>query len=131
MFRAAAAVAIPAPTAAEPVKLTPRTAGSASSAGPSTEPAPSTTLKTPGGSPAASALSAIRLATCDAPSAGLSTTVFPKANAGAAFQRGIAAGKFHGVISATTPSGSRRVNWMAPSACAGMMSPILRTASPA
>ena len=37
------------------------------------------------------------------------TTVFPYASAGAAFHAGIAAGKFHGVISATTPSGRRVV----------------------
>ena len=41
--------------------------------------------------------------------ASLSTTVFPYASAGAVFQAGIAAGKFHGVIRPTTPSGRRRV----------------------
>ena len=41
-------------------------------------------------------------------SAGFQTTVFPNAIAGAIFQAGIASGKFHGVIAATTPSGSRR-----------------------
>ena len=39
--------------------------------------------------------------------AGLSTTVLPNASAGAAFHAGIAIGKFHGVISPTTPSASR------------------------
>ena len=51
---------------------------------------------------------------CDDISAGLSTTVLPNASAGAAFQSGIASGKFHGVMSATTPSGSRSVNCSAP-----------------
>ena len=39
-------------------------------------------------------------------SAGLSTTVFPAAMAGASFQVAIRSGKFHGMICATTPSGS-------------------------
>ena len=55
---------------------------------------------------------------CDDCSAGFSTTVLPNASAGAAFQSGIASGKFHGVISATTPSGSRSVNCSAPGTCA-------------
>jgi hypothetical protein len=88
-------------------------------------------LNTPGGSDAAAAVSASSVATCEDISAGLSTTVLPNANAGAAFQSGIASGKFHGVISATTPNGSRSVNWSAPGSCAGMTSPTSRTASPA
>ena len=39
--------------------------------------------------------------------AGFSTTVLPKASAGALFQAGIAIGKFHGVISPNTPTASR------------------------
>ena len=39
--------------------------------------------------------------------AGFMTTVLPKASAGALFHAGIAIGKFHGVISPNTPSGSR------------------------
>ena len=39
---------------------------------------------------------------CDA---GLITTVLPETSAGASFHVGIAMGKFHGAISATTPSG--------------------------
>jgi hypothetical protein len=41
--------------------------------------------------------------------AGLKTTVFPATSAGAIFQVGMATGKFQGVITATTPSGSRTV----------------------
>ena len=40
--------------------------------------------------------------------AGFSTTVLPAASAGAIFARLIWIGKFHGVIAATTPAGSRR-----------------------
>ncbi len=70
-------------------------------------------------------------ADCDDDSAGLSTTVLPNASAGAAFHSGIATGKFHGVMSATTPSGRRSVNCNEPAVCAGMTSPTARTASPA
>jgi len=38
-------------------------------------------------------------------SAGLSTTVFPAASAGAIFQASISSGKFHGMIWPATPSG--------------------------
>ena len=41
--------------------------------------------------------------------AGLKRTVFPATSAGAIFHAGIAIGKFHGVMHATTPSGSRTV----------------------
>ncbi len=88
-------------------------------------------MKTPAGSSAAAAVSASSVPTWGESSDGLSTTVLPKARAGAAFHSGIAAGKFQGVISATTPSGWRRVSCNAPGACAGMTSPISRTASPA
>ena len=37
------------------------------------------------------------------------TTALPETSAGASFQAGMATGKFHGVISATTPSGWRTV----------------------
>ena len=38
--------------------------------------------------------------------AGLNTTVFPATSAGAIFHTGIAIGKFHGVMQATTPCGA-------------------------
>ncbi len=53
--------------------------------------------------------SASRSAVAVASGAGLSTTVLPKARAGAAFHSGIARGKFQGVISPATPCGRRRV----------------------
>ena len=39
--------------------------------------------------------------------AGLNTTVLPQTSAGMIFQDGIAIGKFHGVMTAQTPSGCR------------------------
>src|SRR5215208_820517 len=103
MLRAAAALATPAPTRPDPVKLTARTSAAAMSAGPIACPVPTSTLNTPGGNPAAVAHSARNNAERDADSAGLSTTVLPNANAGAAFHSGMAIGKFQGVMSATTP----------------------------
>ena len=47
-------------------------------------------------------------------SAGLNTTQLPKASAGAIFHAGIASGKFHGVIAATTPRGSRKTSTSMP-----------------
>ena len=41
-------------------------------------------------------------------SAGLSTTVFPAASAGAIFQASISSGKFHGMIWPATPIGRGR-----------------------
>src|SRR3954469_2426315 len=105
MLRLAASAATVAPTRPEPVKLTARTASDPTSAGPRAAPSPSNTLKTPPGNPAASAHSASTTAHRDEDSAGFNTTVFPNASAGAVFQSGIASGKFHGVMSATTPRG--------------------------
>jgi hypothetical protein len=53
--------------------------------------------------------------------AGLSTTVLAHASAGASFQLAMFRGKFHGVISPTTPSGSRKV--MSTPPATGMVSP--------
>ncbi len=66
-------------------------------------------FKTPSGTPA----STKHWTTCAAQSgvsvAGLKTTAFPATSAGAIFHAGMATGKFHGVMQATTPSGSRTV----------------------
>jgi len=113
------------------VKLMPRTSGFPISASPTTGPRPKTTLKTPGGSCAASAVPARSDATAEEVSAGFRTTVFPNARAGAAFQRGIATGKFQGVTRPTTPRGSRSVSWSVSGSCDGMTEPDSRTASPA
>src|SRR6187551_989242 len=98
MFLVAAALATPAPTLPEPVKLTARTSGASMSAGPIACPVPMSTLKTPAGTPAVEAHSARKSADRADDSAGFKTTVLPNANAGAAFHSGIAIGKFHGVI---------------------------------
>ncbi len=64
-------------------------------------------------------------------SAGLNTIVLPNAMAGAIFQAGIASGKFHGVITPTTPSGSRVTSTSMPGRTESIFSPPTRSASPA
>jgi len=61
------------------------------------------------GSPASARIFATSSVIAGACDAGLRMTAFPLNSAGAIFHAGIAMGKFHGVINATTPSGSRRV----------------------
>ncbi len=72
---------------------------------PASAPKPFTILSTPAGR--ISSINSIRIkiptGVC---SAGLSTTQFPAASAGASFQVAISNGKFHGIICPTTPSGS-------------------------
>ena len=54
-------------------------------------------------------MSAIAAAVAGVGPAGFMTTVLPNASAGADFHAGIAIGKFHGVMSPNTPTGSREV----------------------
>ena len=107
---------VSAPTAAtrrparvEPVNDTMSTSGCAASASPTTGPVPCTRLNTPAGRPAAWMISASRPAVSGAISLGLSTTVLPATSAGATLATICCNGKFHGVIAATTPSGSRTI----------------------
>src|SRR5262249_39576352 len=66
-----------------------------------------TRLKTPGGKPDCSTISAMRKAVSGATSLGLSTTVQPAAIAGTTFKTTWLRGKFHGGMQPTTPTGSR------------------------
>ena len=68
-------------------------------------PSPVMMFTTPGGSPMAWQQSANSSAVSEVNSAGLSTTVFPIASAGAIFQASISSGKFQGMICPTTPTG--------------------------
>ena len=97
---------MPLPVATEPVNVTPLTRGSVVITGPTTEPRPSTRLSAPLGRPARCRMSTSSYAEPGTSSAGLKTTVLPNASAGAIFHAGMAIGKFHGVITETTPIGS-------------------------
>ena len=81
--------------------------------------------------PASAISSASSAPTPGAFSLGLNTTVLPKHSAGAIFQAGMAIGKFHGVMMATTPSASRRVKSSVSVVLAGSTSPPMRKPSPA
>ena len=104
----AAAVMTRRPVAVEPVKLTRSTRGSSASCWPTSWPADVTTLRTPAGmSVSSSASLPSSVAHHGVSGAGLSTTVFPAARAGATLARLIWLGKFHGVMAPTTPVASR------------------------
>ncbi len=97
------------PISVEPVNPSLRTAGFEVSSLPmpgASSPEPVTIESTPAGNPASSASAATASAESGVCSAGLSTIVQPAASAGAALRAGIAAGKFHGVIPAVTPTAS-------------------------
>ena len=96
---------------------------------PARAPGPTTTFSTPSGSPASDASSAKRSAVSGVSSAGFSTTVLPAASAGPSFQEAIVSGKFQGVISPTTPTGSRTVKACPPAT--GIVSPSSRSGAPA
>ena len=84
----------------------------------------------PAGNPAAWASSPSFSAVSGEMDAGLSSTAFPAANAGATFQQAMAKGKFHGTIAETTPSGWRSVKSSPPRAT-GMVWPKKRPMPPA
>ena len=62
---------------------------------------------------------------------GFHTTALPYASAGAIFQAGIAIGKFQGVMSPTTPMGSRVTSIWTPGRSESSRSPLSRIVSPA
>ena len=95
------------PTAVDPVNDTTRTAADVVIALPTSSPPPVTRLTTPRGTPASSSTLTKLTAESGVSVAGLKTTVLPQTSAGIIFHEGIAIGKFHGVITAQTPSGWR------------------------
>ena len=125
------AAAIALPVATDPVNEIAAMSGCRISVSPTTEPRPITRLKTPGGMPDSTMICASACAVAGTRSAGLKTTQFPYARAGAIFQAGIAIGKFHGVINPTTPSGSRVTSTSIPGRTDAIFSPAMRTHSPA
>ena len=70
---------------------------------------PGTTFSAPSGNPTSVASLATSSIDADVTSEGLTTTVLPAASAGPAAIIVRNTGEFHGVTTATTPSGSRRV----------------------
>src|SRR6266540_3799745 len=120
------------PTPVEPVNDTLRTRASSSQV--VTTVAASvvgTTLTTPAGTPARSISRASAIAVSGVSAAGLSTTVQPAASAGPILRVAMAAGKFHGVTSAATPTGRVVTIVRVPPAGDSAYPPSGRTASSA
>ncbi|MBP2684811.1 MAG: hypothetical protein H6Q79_2850, partial [Deltaproteobacteria bacterium] len=109
--------------------------GSTVSHSPTVPPDPTTTLKTPGGAPASSRISASLRAVSGVVEAGFRTSVFPTARAGPTLCATRFRGKLNGVIAETTPRGERIQNPTLPSpaklASIGTVSPWIRLASSA
>ena len=96
------------PTSVEPVKVSLRTLGCAQKILPTLElEREVTTLKTPVGTPARSASTAMASALSGVSPAGFATKLHPAASAGATLRAIIAFGKFQGVIEVATPIGWR------------------------
>mmetsp|Transcript_5843 Transcript_5843/g.14173 ORF Transcript_5843/g.14173 Transcript_5843/m.14173 type:complete len:205 (-) Transcript_5843:526-1140(-) len=106
-FNPAAAVAMTFfPVATDPVKLMCRTSSCSARAFPRSSP-PATILSTPAGRPARSAAFPMARVDRGVNGEGLITTVLPDSSAEAAFDAAISTGKFHGVMAAATPRGTR------------------------
>ena len=100
----------------EPVKAIVCTRGSRTSAAP-TLPSPGSRERAAGGTPASRSARTRTSAQPGACSAGLSTTALPVASPAAAIPHGIATGKFHGEITATTPRAAQRSSLRSPGGC--------------
>ena len=93
---------------------------------------PGRAWKTPGGAPASANSSAISSAPVSGVSgAGFRTTVLPSASAGATTRKPSTTGKFHGVIAATTPTGTRWMRLSLPVLWEGSTSAVARDVSAA
>ena len=121
---------MPLPTPSEPVNEIARTSGCATSGVPTLEPDPVTRLRTPLGMPACSRILTSSSEVSGACDAGLNTTALPETSAGAIFHVGMAMGKFHGAIRATTPSGCLMVYMNTRGRSDGIVWPERRAPSP-
>ena len=104
----AAATPIARPVSIPPVTEIFATSGWRTSASP-TGPRPVTTFRTPGGRPTSVASRATSSIDVEVTSDGFTTTVLPAASAGATAIIDRNAGEFQGMITPTTPRGSRTV----------------------
>src|ERR671912_1105979 len=120
---------MPRPTLVEPVKESPLTRGSVTRASPTAPPGPVTMFRTPSGRPASASIRTSAAAFREALLAGFITRVLPQIRAGAIFHEGIASGKFHGVMRATTPKGSLMELWLTPGRAEGGAMPGIRQPS--
>ena len=109
-FRVPAALTMMSlPTSVEPVKAILSTSGLVVSTSPISPPGPVITFTTPGGKPHSSMMRASSMAESGVSEAGFKMIVLPVPSAGPSFHTAIISGKFHGMIDAHTPMGSRIV----------------------
>ncbi|MEJ7720584.1 MAG: hypothetical protein WKF58_09105 [Ilumatobacteraceae bacterium] len=87
-------------------------------------------MSTPSGSPASTNACASRSPISGVIGDGLNTTALPAARAGAILRLAMLSGKFHGVITATTPTGSS-TEYTSGVSSLGYVAPRTRYASPA
>ena len=127
----AARAATDAPVATDPMKPTAATPGWPASASPATGPGPGTKLNTPAGASSAAMISASRAQQAVVVGAGTQTTALPAASAGANSSAPIVYGQFQGLITPTTPSGTRVDSTRRPADTDGGISPASRLASSA
>src|SRR5687768_12237478 len=97
----AARAATASPVAIEPMNPTACVPGLPAISSPTTRPGPVTMEKTPAGSSASTMHSASFTAQTEVEDAGVQTTAFPAASAGAISSAGIVYGQFQGVITPT------------------------------
>ena len=116
------------PVAFEPVNVTAPTRSSATRWAPAATPC--TTFSTPAGSPASSNAAASRSPISGVIGDGLNTTVLPAASAGPILRLAMLSGKFHGVMTPTTPTGSS-TEYTSGVSSLGNVVPVSRYASPA
>jgi hypothetical protein len=119
------------PFAVGPVKVTRFTPGWFASAAPVPAPRPVTTLYTPGGNPASSTSLLNSSVNTGVKSEGFTIIVHPAASAGANFRLMRKMGEFHGVIAATTPTGSSGFQTKKSLFPVGTVSPWILSARPA
>src|SRR5699024_7866755 len=117
------------PTGVEPVNVIFLTKGLSVNKDPMSLPEPFTALKTFSGTPAAYARSASFVVVRGVSAAGLMMNEQPAASAGSTFLVSIAAGKFHGVIPATRPTGCFLMMMFLFGELAGTVLPYIRLAS--
>ena len=127
----AARAATSPPVATDPMKPTAATPGCPASASPATGPGPGRKLNTPSGVPSAAMIPASTAQHALVLGAGTQTTALPAASAGAKSSAPIVYGQFHGLITPTTPSGTRAVITRRPAEVDGGKAPSSRRTSAA
>src|SRR5262249_60249102 len=125
----AATLLILNPTSRDPVNATYRVFGCATIASPKLAPAPGQKLTTPSGIPHSSSNSTNFAAMVGESLEGFNTTVLPETIDASVIPAMMAQGKFHGGITAPTPSGMYCSVSCSPGSCTGVSDPARRRAS--